>query len=87
MVLLHLFDESQTILADFGYIPECKSKNSERSKRDIVASRENDSLMGIFSDGIVRRGRAEWGVSCLQKYTQQQKKKTKKKTRKLLLLN
>ena len=27
MVLLHLFDESQTRLADFGYIPECKSKN------------------------------------------------------------
>ena len=27
MVLLHLFDESQMRLADFGYIPECKSKN------------------------------------------------------------
>ena len=27
MVLLHLFDESQTRLADFGYIPECKLKN------------------------------------------------------------
>ena len=27
MVLLHLFDESQTRLADFGYIPEYKSKN------------------------------------------------------------
>ena len=27
MVLLHLFDESQTRLADFGHIPECKSKN------------------------------------------------------------
>ena len=27
MVLLHLFDESQTRLADFGYIPECKSKH------------------------------------------------------------
>ena len=27
MVLLQLFDESQTRLADLGYIPECKSKN------------------------------------------------------------
>ena len=27
MILLHLIDESQTRLADFGYIPECKSKN------------------------------------------------------------
>ena len=27
MVLLHLFDERQTRLADFGYIPKCKSKN------------------------------------------------------------
>ena len=27
MVLLPLFDESQIRLADFGYIPECKSKN------------------------------------------------------------
>ena len=27
MVLLHLIDESQKRLADFGYIPECKSKN------------------------------------------------------------
>ena len=27
MVLLHLFDESKTRLADFDYIPECKSKN------------------------------------------------------------
>ena len=27
MVLLPLFDESQTRLADFGYIPECRSKN------------------------------------------------------------
>ena len=26
IVLLHLFDESQTRLTDFGYIPECKSK-------------------------------------------------------------
>ena len=26
MVLLHLFDESQTILADYGNIPECKSE-------------------------------------------------------------
>ena len=27
MALLPLFDKSQTSLADFGYIPECKSKN------------------------------------------------------------
>ena len=27
MVLFHLFDESRTRLADFGYILECKSKN------------------------------------------------------------
>ena len=27
MALLRLFDESQTRLADFGYIRECKSKN------------------------------------------------------------
>ena len=26
MVMLHLFDESQTRLADFGFVPECKSK-------------------------------------------------------------
>ena len=47
MVLLHLFDESQTRLADFGYIPECKSKNFERSNRDIVAFRETDHFMAL----------------------------------------
>ena len=36
MVLLHLFDESQTRLADFGYILQC-----ERSERGIVASCKN----------------------------------------------
>ena len=27
MILFHFFDESQTRLADLGYIPESKSKN------------------------------------------------------------
>ena len=44
IILLYLFDESQTRLADFGYIPKCKSKKSERAKRGIVGSRENDSI-------------------------------------------
>ena len=42
MVLLHLVDESQTRLADFGYFPQLKSKKAERSKLGIVASGEND---------------------------------------------
>ena len=40
MALLHLFGERQTRLADFSN-PRMQIEKSERSKQDIVASREN----------------------------------------------
>ena len=43
MVLLHLFD-SQTRLADFGHIPECKSKNP-RDLNEISLPLENAEKM------------------------------------------
>ena len=41
MVLLLLFDESQTRLADFRLHPTMQIEKSERSERGIVACCEN----------------------------------------------
>ena len=51
MVLLHLFDESQTKLADFVYIPECKSKNP-RDLNEISLPLARMRLL-IFSPGVI----------------------------------
>ena len=46
MVLLHLFEESQTRLADFGYIPECKSKNPRGlNERSLPVARMDSILL------------------------------------------
>ena len=52
MVLLHLFDESQTRLADFGYIPECKSKNPRGLNEislPLARMETGDVSLGLFS--------------------------------------
>ena len=61
MVLLCLFDEIPTRLADFGYIPECKSKiprglneislpfaRMDYPERETDRERERDSLRYFF---------------------------------------
>ena len=71
MVLLHSFDKSQTRLSDFGYISERKLKNPRGSKRDVVASRENEK-------NLARHGRT--GNEYLQTNNRTNRSQTKRRT-------
>ena len=52
MVLLHLFNESQTRLADFGYIPKCKSKNPRGlNEISLPLARMPPGIESIHSSG------------------------------------
>ena len=56
MVLLHLIDESQTRLADFGYIPECKSKNpSDLNEISLRLARMPHYVMWTNGSTTLRR--------------------------------
>ena len=53
MVSLHLFDESQTRLADFWLYPTMQIEKSERSKRSILARARMGSALFAKTNALM----------------------------------